>query len=64
MRVEGVSYRINWEAFQRGMSIFIPCLDTPRARQVVHETTRRLKLKVLIKVAVEDGIKGLRIWRV
>jgi hypothetical protein len=62
MKVEGVSYEINWKRFKRGTSIFIPCLDVPRARAQVMVVTKRLKLKVLIKVVIEDGIRGLRIW--
>lgn len=62
MVIEGVSYEINWKRFKRGTSIFIPCLDVPRARAQVMVVTKRLKLKVLIKVTIEDGIRGLRIW--
>lgn len=63
MRVEGVSYDVDWREFKRGTSIFIPCLHPPRARTQVLEVTKRLRIKILIKVAIEDGIRGLRIWR-
>lgn len=63
MVIEGVSYEINWKQFKRSTSIFIPCLDVRRARAQVVVVTKRLKLKVLIKVVIEDGIRGLRIWR-
>jgi len=63
MQVEGVNYEVNWKAFKRGTSIFIPCLDPRRARAQVIVVTKRLKLKVLTKVVLEDGIRGLRIWR-
>lgn len=63
MKVEGVSYDINWRKFKRGTSIFIPCLDVPKARAQLMVVTKRLKLKVLTKVVIQDGIKGLRIWR-
>lgn len=62
MKVEGVSYEINWKRFKRGTSIFIPCLDVPRARAQVMVVTKRLRIKVLMKVVIEDGIRGLRIW--
>lgn len=62
MVIEGVSYEINWKRFKRGTSIFLPCLDVQRARAQVMVVTKRLKLKVLIKVVIEDGIRGLRIW--
>jgi hypothetical protein len=64
MKVQGVSYDVNWKAFKQGASIFIPCLDTKRARAQVLVVTKRLRIKILIKIVVVDGIKGLRIWSI
>ena len=64
MLVEGVSYDVNWKAFKRGRSIFVLCLDPPRAKQEVLATTRRLRIKVLMRVVIIDGVRGLRIWRI
>lgn len=63
MQVEGVNYEIPWTRIKQGQSIFIPCLDPPRARAQVLVVTKRLKLKVLMKVVITGGIRGLRIWR-
>lgn len=63
MLVEGVKYEINWRKWRRGMSIFIPCLDPVRARTQVLEVTKRLRIKILMKVVIHEGIRGLRIWR-
>lgn len=63
MQVEGVTYEIEWRKFRKGMAIFIPCIDPKRAKTQVLEVTNRLKLKILTKVVIEDGIRGLRIWR-
>jgi hypothetical protein len=63
MKLEGVSYEVNWRKFKRGASIFFPCLDPKRAKAQVLVVTKRLKLKVLIKAVIEDGIRGLRVWR-
>jgi hypothetical protein len=64
MKVQGVSYDVNWKAFKQGTSIFIPCLDTKRARAQVLVVTKRLRIKILIKIVVVDGIRGLRIWSI
>ena len=64
MKIETVSYQINWRNFKRGYSFFVPCIDSDAARAEVERTTRRLKLRVLTRVEVQDGIKGLRVWRV
>jgi hypothetical protein len=63
MLVEGVSYGIKWKKFRKGYSIFIPCLNGANARLELLGTTKRLKIKVLTKVVIENGIRGLRIWK-
>ena len=64
MLVEGVSYQINWRNFKRGYSIFIPCLDTAKAKREITASLKPHKINVLMKVVLADGIKGLRIWRI
>ena len=64
MQVETVTYQVNWQKFRPGYSIFIPCLHPAEAKKEVLKVTRRLKIEVLIKVTIEEGIRGLRIWRV
>jgi len=63
MLVEKVSYEVNWRNFKRGASFFIPCLDPKLARGEIKAVTDRLKYKVLIKVVIEEGVRGLRVWR-
>ena len=62
MQIEGVTYDVNWKAFKKGTDIFIPCLDPKAAKAQLLVVTNRLRLKVLIKAVIEDGIRGLRIW--
>ena len=64
MQIDGVTYEVEWKRFRKGRSIFIPCLEPRTAKAQVLAVTRRLRLKVLVKVVVVDGIRGLRIWRV
>ncbi|CAB4195477.1 hypothetical protein UFOVP1295_15 [uncultured Caudovirales phage] len=64
MIVEGVSYQISWRKFRRGTSIFIPCLDGTKAKEEVMVVLKRLRIEVALRVSIEDGIRGLRIWRV
>jgi len=63
MRVEKVEYDVNWKNFTKGYSIFIPCLDCRKAKKEIMPIMKRFKFKVLTKVVIEEGIKGLRIWR-
>jgi len=64
MIIEGVLYEINWRKFKKKASFFIPCNDPVAARMLLRTTTDRLKFTVVSKVVVEEGIKGLRMWRV
>lgn len=64
MRIETVPYRINWKKFRRGYSFFVPCIDHGQAREEINRVMKRLKLSVVTKLVVEDGVKGLRVWRV
>jgi len=64
MKIETVSYQIDWSKFRKGYSFFVPCVDHHAARAAVAETTKRLQIEVLTKVVIVDGIKGLRVWRV
>jgi hypothetical protein len=64
MLVEKVSYDVNWKNFKRGYSIFIPCLDPKNAlKSEVLPFFKRIKMRVITKVVIEEGVKGLRIWR-
>lgn len=64
MLVEKISYNVNWKAFKRGCSFFIPCLNCPTAKKEIQETLMRLRYKTVSKVSIEGGVRGLRIWRV
>lgn len=63
MLVEGVKYEIDWRAFKRGTSIFIPCLNPREAKRTISCVCVRLRIKILTKIVIENGIRGLRIWR-
>ena len=64
MLIENQSYKINWRNFKQGYSFFVPCLDTDVAKKEILRVTKRLKLQVFIKINIEEGIKGLRVWRI
>lgn len=64
MRVEKVSYKINWAAFKPGASFFIPCINHKNALQDITKVLKRLKFKFVTRVVIEDGVQGVRIWRV
>jgi len=64
MKIETVAFQINWKKFRRGYSFFVPCIDHETARQTLAVVTKRLKIKIVSKVVIEEGVKGLRVWRI
>jgi hypothetical protein len=63
MKIETVTYQLDWSKFHRGFSFFVPCIDHKAARAEINRITNRLGIKVLTQVTIEEGIKGLRVWR-
>lgn len=64
MKIETVAFQINWRKFRPGYSFFVPCIDHSAARASLAAVTKRLKINTVSKVVIEDGISGLRVWRV
>ena len=63
MVIEKIPYQINWAKFKRGTSFFVPCIDDKAAKAEIAATMKRLRIDYVTKLVVEEGIKGLRIWR-
>jgi hypothetical protein len=64
MKLEGVTYSINWRTFKVGTSFFIPCLDPKPCRETIVALTKRLEFQIVTKVVIEEGVRGVRVWRV
>lgn len=63
MLIEGVEYRLNWAEFTVGSSFFIPCVNAETAEQALRKKMERLGYEVISKIVIEEGIRGVRIWR-
>ena len=59
----GVDYQIVWPEFKPGSSIFIPAIDIKSTLDDIKKESKRLEFQFVHKVVVEDGIKGIRVWR-
>jgi len=44
--------------------MFIPCLDPAQAKKDILRVTDRLKIDVLLKIVIEEGVQGIRMWRI
>lgn len=63
MLTNGTVYHIDWPKFLPGTSIFIPAVDIPAALKAFKAEAKRLQFQYVHKVVVEEGIKGIRVWR-
>lgn len=64
MQIEKLDYSIDWRKFKVGYSFFIPCINCTEARKTITNLTKKLKMRIVAKVVIEEGIRGLRVWRV
>jgi hypothetical protein len=64
MKIHGISFNIDWAAFKPGRTFFIPCLDLDLAKKETKLVTKRLGYSVEMKGVIENGIRGLRVWRI
>ena len=63
MRVDGVTYELDWREFTIGSSFFIPCVGVTTGKQLIERKMVRLGYAVIVKIVIEDNVKGLRVWR-
>lgn len=63
MRVDGVTYELDWREFTIGSSFFIPCVGVTTGKQLIERKMARLGYAVIVKIVIEDNVKGLRVWR-
>ena len=54
---------VQWDAMVVGASVFIPCIDTEKAKQQLEKIAAFKSWQVAVRVRIEDKMFGLRIWR-
>jgi hypothetical protein len=59
----GLDYQILWSEFKPGSSMFIPAIDTKSALAAITRESKRLEFDFAHKIVIEDGIQGIRVWR-
>ena len=55
---------VRWDDMVVGASVFIPCIDTEKAKQQVEKVVTAKSWQVETRVRIEDKMFGLRIWRI
>ena len=60
---DGIRIVVNWQGMRVGASVFIPCLNTQKAKDQANKLSKAKKWQVTTKIAIENGKLGIRIWR-
>ena len=45
------------------LSIFLPAVDTKAALAAIDKESKRLEFDYVHKIVIEDGVQGIRVWR-
>ena len=60
---DGVKVIVQWDKMVVGASVFIPCVDTEKAKQQMVKIAELKTWQVEIRVRIENKMFGLRIRR-
>ena len=64
LQIAAVDYDVQWGKFRKGTSLFFPCLDRKAAVKALKRVAAKQKIQVVIREVIEEGIRGVRMWRV
>ena len=54
---------IQWDKMVVGASVFVPCIDTEKAKQQLEKVAELKSWQVEMRVRIENEMFGVRIWR-
>lgn len=60
---DGVKIVVDWDVMVVNASVFVPCINNVKARQQLLSIAQRKNWKVEIRIRVENGMFGVRMWR-
>ena len=61
---DGTVIDINWDAFEVGMSIFIPAINLPRLKNQMNDVAKIKQVTLKSADRIENGRLGVRFWRI
>ena len=54
---------IQWDKMVVGASVFVPCIDTEKAKRQLEKVAELKSWQVAMRVRIENEMFGVRIWR-
>ena len=64
VKTHGIPIDLNWSEFQTGASFFVPGVDLLMLTKEIKAEMRRLNIHVRTKQTTENGLLGVRVWRI
>tara|TARA_R110000796_G_C14257037_1_gene399396 strand:+ start:186 stop:413 length:228 start_codon:yes stop_codon:yes gene_type:complete len=60
---DGLRVTVNWDGMGVKSSIFVPCVNTEKAKNQLQKLAERKKWEFDMQVCIENKKLGLRVWR-
>ena len=54
---------VDWDTVSVGASVFIPCVNNVKAKKQLLDIAQRKNWGVEVRVRIENGMFGVRMWR-
>jgi len=64
IKPDGVRIHIKWDQLAIGASMFIPCINTTKAKAQLNKIAEEKGMTLDLTPRIESGQWGLRVWRV
>jgi len=61
---DGVRFYVPWYELEVGCSVFVPCINVVALQKQLVKKAKDLGIRIRYETRVENGIFGLRFWRV
>ena len=61
---DGIRIVVPWDAIAVGASVFVPCLDAPKAIDEFEKIASSRGWYIAARIGINKGKYGVRIWRV
>ncbi len=60
---DGVKIIVAWDDMDIGTSVFVPCINTEKAKKQLVKFFKYNTWQYVVKVRIENSMLGVRIWR-
>lgn len=60
---DGITITLEWDEMERGMSVFVPAINTERLIKQFKQISQRKGWSVEHRVRIEGSLQGVRFWR-